>query len=143
LLIPRLPGAPVAESDKIHQLIAAYVQSVDAADTQLWGQVWEDSRVISFINPLGRAQGWEQVKAFLTNVMGGMFTERKLVPRDIHVHVYRDAAWSEFNWHFTAKQRSDGAIVQTDGRETQIYRKLAGRWKLVHVHYSAAPAAKQ
>ena len=68
--------------------------------------------------------------------MGGMFKDRKLTPRDIKVHVDRDAAWSEFNWHFTATQRKDGAVVQTDGRETQIYRKRGARWVLVHVHYS-------
>jgi len=36
------------------------------------------------------------------------------------------------------------AAVQTDGRETQIYRKAGKRWLLVHVHYSAmAPAGRR
>lgn len=143
LLVPcRAEAGASTQSEKIRQLIASYAQSVDAADIGLARRIWDDSPDISFINPLGRAQGWEQVKAFLTDVMGGTFTERKLVPRDIQVHVYRDSAWSEFNWHFTAKQRRDGTIVQTEGRETQIYRKTGGRWVLVHVHYSAAPQAR-
>ena len=79
------------------------------------------------------------MQAFFTGVMGGMFSERKLTPRDIHVHVYGDSAWAEFNWHFIATQRKDGARVQTDGRETQVYRKSGNRWVLVHVHYSDAP----
>jgi ketosteroid isomerase-like protein len=71
-----------------------------------------------------------------------MFSQRKLTPRDLKVHVYGDAAWSEFNWHFTGTQRKDGAVVQTDGRETQIYRKDGDRWMLVHAHYSAVQASQ-
>jgi ketosteroid isomerase-like protein len=58
------------------------------------------------------------------------------------VHVYGEAAWSESNWHFTATQRKDGAVVQTDGRETQIYRKTGNRWVLVHADYSAVQAGQ-
>jgi ketosteroid isomerase-like protein len=71
-----------------------------------------------------------------------MFSKRKLTPRDIKVHVYGDAAWPEFYWHFTATQNKDGAEVQSDGRETQIYRKAGNRWVLVHVHYSAMPKSQ-
>jgi ketosteroid isomerase-like protein len=64
-----------------------------------------------------------------------------LTVRDVSVHAYRDSVWAEFYWHFSAKQRSDGSVVQTDGRETQVYRKVdRNRWALVHVHYSGMPA---
>jgi uncharacterized protein (TIGR02246 family) len=137
----RAQGHTLTEADHIRQLIANYAAAVDAADVKLAAQVWDNSPDISFTHPLGQAHGWEEVKKFFTDIMGGMFSERKLTPRDIRVHVYRDSAWSEFNWHFTATQK-DGANVQTDGRETQIYRKAANRWVLVHVHYSAMPASR-
>ena len=35
-----------------------------------------------------------------------------------------------------ATMRKDGSAVTTHGVETQIYRKQAGKWRLVHVHYS-------
>ena len=70
------------------------------------------------------------------------FAERKLTARDVSVHVNGDAAWVEFYWHFVGKQRKDGATIQTDGRETQIYQKTGDRWQLVHVHYSG-PATTQ
>lgn len=41
-----------------------------------------------------------------------------------------------------ATQRKDGAHLQTDGRETQIYRRVGNRWALVHAHYSEIPTAK-
>jgi ketosteroid isomerase-like protein len=69
------------------------------------------------------------------------FTDRKLTAHDIAVDVHGDSAYAEFYWHFSAKQTSDGKAVQTDGRESQMYRKVdGGRWALVHVHYSGLPA---
>jgi ketosteroid isomerase-like protein len=115
---------------------------VDAADIKLAAQIWDNSPDVSFIHPLGHAHGWDEVKGFFTDIMGEMFSKRKLTPRDIKVHVYGDSAWSEFYWHFTATQKKDGAEVQSDGRETQIYRKAGDRWALVHVHYSEMPRSQ-
>jgi uncharacterized protein (TIGR02246 family) len=143
LLLPCWPQRdPRTEADHIRQLIANYAAAVDAADIKLAAQVWDNSPDVSFIHPLGQAHGWDEVKGFFTDVMGGMFSERKLTPREIKVHVYGDSAWSEFNWHFTATQKKDGAKVQSDGRETQIYRKNGNRWALVHVHYSEMPRSQ-
>jgi len=132
----------VTEAGHIRQIIANYAAAVDAADVKLAGRIWDNSPDVSFIHPLGQAHGCGEVKGFFTDVMGGMFSDRKLTPRDIKVHVYGDSAWSEFYWHFTATQKKDGVQVQSDGRETQIYRKAGNRWVLVHVHYSAMPASQ-
>jgi uncharacterized protein (TIGR02246 family) len=143
LLLPcHSQPAPSSDADRIRQLISQYAAAVDAGDAAMAAKVWDTSTDVSFIHPLGHAHGWDQVKLIFTDLMGGTFSERKLTPRDIQVHVYGDAAWAEFYWHFTATQRKDGVKVQTDGRETQIYRKSGGRWLLVHVHYSAMPPAQ-
>jgi uncharacterized protein (TIGR02246 family) len=143
LLVPcHSQPVPLTDTDRIRQLIADYAAAVDAADSNLAAKVWDTSPDVSFIHPLGHAHGWDEVKLIFTDIMGGMFSERKLTPRDIHVHVYGDSAWSEYNWHFAATQKKDGVKVQTDGRETQIYRKQGTRWLLVHVHYSATPPAQ-
>jgi len=143
LLVPCWPQRQTdAEVAHIRQLIANYAAAVDAADVKLAAQVWGNSPEVSFIHPLGHAHGWDEVKGFFTDIMGGMFSDRKLTPRDIKVHVYGDSAWSEFYWHFAATLKKDGARVQSDGRETQIYRKAGSRWVLVHVHYSEMPKAQ-
>jgi ketosteroid isomerase-like protein len=133
-----------SQVDEIKALIAKYaaVVNVEPVDINLASQVWETSPDVSFIYPLGQEHGWEAIKTnFYQKTMGAMFTDRKLTTRDIRVHVYGNAAWAEFDWHFTAKLRSSGAPVETNGRETQIYRKIEpNRWALVHVHYSAMPA---
>jgi ketosteroid isomerase-like protein len=135
-------GASSVEADtqEIKSLITKYTEAVGLADTNLASQVWSGSPDISFIHPLGHEHGWEQVKGFFEKTMGAAFSERKLTVRDVAVRVYGDSAWAEFYWNFAAKLRSNGAPVETAGRETQIYRRVGpNRWALVHVHYSGMP----
>jgi len=136
--------AATAEAEEIRQLIGKYATSVDNADTELASQVWLDSPSVSFIHPLGHEHGFEQIKQNVyKRLMGETFSERKLTVHDVSVNVYHDAAWAEFYWDFVAKFRKDGSLVTTHGRETQIYWKIEGRWRLVHVHYSGMPVTQE
>ena len=137
----RRGAAESADETLIREQVAAYARAVDAADTQIAASVWSTTPDVSFIHPLGHARGWDEVKAFFVEVMGGMFSERKLTVKDVAVHAYGDGAWVEFYWNFKARTKKDGAEIATAGRETQVYRKKDGRWALVHVHYSGMPIA--
>jgi len=135
------PEETAAASDAIRSLIEKYAKSIDAADTTLAAEVWWDSPNASFIHPLGHEHGFEQIKQNVyTHLMGETFSERKLSPHDISIHVFGDSAWAEFYWDFNAKLRKDGTPLTTHGRETQLYQKIQGRWRLVHVHYSGMSA---
>jgi ketosteroid isomerase-like protein len=125
---------PEAAEASIRQQITKYTGALNAADTALAAQVWDTAGDISFISPAGHQHGWEEIKG-VYEFFGSSFKDRKLTVRDISVHVLGDAAWAEFYWHFDAKQ-SDGTPMQSDGRESQVYRKDGDRWALVHVHYS-------
>jgi ketosteroid isomerase-like protein len=128
----------------IERLIAKYARSVDAADPTLAAEVWSQSPDVSFIHPLGHEHGFAQIRQNVyLQAMGNTFSERKLSIRDISIHEFGDTAYAEFYWDFAAKLKTDGSPVKTAGRETQIYRKEHGEWRLVHVHYSAMPAPAQ
>jgi Xaa-Pro aminopeptidase len=130
-----------ADREQIGSLIAKYKQSIDAADVNLAAEVWLDSPDVSFIHPLGHEHGFVEIKKNVyQHLMGDAFSERKLTPHDISVHVYGDSAVAEFYWDFAAKFRKDGSPLTTHGRESQVYRRENGSWRLVHVHYSGMPA---
>jgi ketosteroid isomerase-like protein len=121
----------------IHHLIDQYAKAVDTVDLSLLSQIWSHSPEVSFIYPLGEEHGFDAIEQrVFQNVMGGMFSARDLETHGVAVHVNGDAAWSEFHWVFHATTRKDGSTVTTNGVETQIYRKEALKWRLVHVHYS-------
>jgi ketosteroid isomerase-like protein len=129
-------AADTKSAEAIRQQLAKYTAALDAADVNLASQVWRTSSDVSFIHPAGHAHGWEEIKQFY-NFFGTAFSDRQLTVRDVSIHVDGNGAWVEFYWHFKAKQRNDGAPVETDGRETQVYSKVGNRWQLVHVHYSS------
>ena len=132
-----------ADEQEIKQLISMYAKAADGADPSLASRIWCDSPQDSLINPVGRWQGVEQIMGFYRHDMGEMYSERDLKISDVSVQVYADAAWSEFNWDFSAKRRKEGSSVSFRGMETQIYQKNCDMWCLVHVHYSALPAEKK
>jgi ketosteroid isomerase-like protein len=140
-----LPACATAQSDTgpapdveaIHHLIDRYTKAVDTVDLNSLAQIWSHSPEVSFIYPLGEEHGFDAIERHVfEDVMGGMFSERALEAHDARVHVDGNMAWSEFHWVFHATLRKDGSPVVTHGVETQIYRKEAGEWRLVHVHYS-------
>jgi len=132
------PGDATSE---IKRLIADYVKSINGADTKLASKVWSTSPDVSLIHPLGHEHGWEQVKRNFYEQGMGTLSKRRLSVRDITLRVFGDSAVAEFYWHFEGTMRSDGSAVTTDGRETQVYRRLdPNRWVLIHVHYSGMPA---
>jgi ketosteroid isomerase-like protein len=132
------------DEGEIRQKIAKYAKAADEADTTLASQVWLDSPDVSFIHPLGHERGFQQIEQNIyKHLMGDTFSERKLSIHDISMYVYGDAAWAEFYWDFAAKFRKDGSPVSTHGMETQIYRRTADGWRLVHVHYSSMPTTEE
>jgi ketosteroid isomerase-like protein len=140
---PRTAGASGPDEAVIRSLIASYAKSVDAADTRLASTVWANSPDVSFIHPRGHERGWNAIKAFYEQTMGQTFSERKLTVKDVAIHADGASAWAEFYWDFAAKLRTDGSPVATHGRETQIYRKVNGSWRLIHVHYSGMPVTDE
>jgi ketosteroid isomerase-like protein len=134
---PAADSGPAKDVAAIHQLEEEYTHAVGTLDLDLWGRIWSRDPEVSFISPLGEERGYDAIaQNFLVKVMGGMFSARDLQLHDVSVHVNGKAAWAEFRWVFHATMRSNGAAVTTRGVETQIYRKEAGEWRLVHVHYS-------
>jgi ketosteroid isomerase-like protein len=128
---------PARDVEAIRQLIERYTTAVDTVDLSLLSQIWSHSPGVSFIYPLGEEHGVDAIEQHVfKNVMGGMFSARDLKTYGVAVHVNGKAAWSEFHWVFRATMRTDGSAVTTHGIETQIYRKQAGKWLLIHVHYS-------
>src|ERR1700722_2101993 len=135
--IAQTDSGPATDVEGIHGLINQYTKAVDTVDLKLLSQIWSHSPEVSFIYPLGEEHGFDAIEQqVFQNVMGGMFSARDLETHGVAVHVNGKAGWSEFHWVFRATMRKDGSAVTTHGVDTQIYSKQAGKWRLVHVHYS-------
>jgi ketosteroid isomerase-like protein len=137
----RFAAAQLARSDEqqIRELQKTYVDSVDRVDLALAAQIWSHDPGVTFIHPLGTDHGFEQISSDIyLGIMGKLFSERDLVLHEPAIHIYGDAAWSEMTWTFKATGK-DGVEVTTEGRESQVYHRENGTWRIVLVHYSGPP----
>ena len=142
------PGQESGEAGRdqaeIKGLIAKYTRSIDTCDVALAREVWLDSPTDTFIHPLGHEKGFAEIEQNIyEKLFGQTFSERKLSAHDISVDVAGDAAVAEFYWDFTGAFRKTGKQITTHGRETQVYVRTNGAWRLAHVHYSGMPVASQ
>jgi hypothetical protein len=74
----QLAKTPVTEpASVVRRMADVYVQSIVDADAKLGATVWSPTPDVSFIEPRGNEQGWEQISSvFYVKTMGEMFTKR-------------------------------------------------------------------
>ena len=123
----------------IREQVANYTKALDTADLGLAAHVWWDTKDVSAITPMGHSRRRDEVKG-MYQFFADNFTDRHLQARDIAVHLMGDTAWVEYNWHFDAKIKANGMELHSDGRESEVFHKIYGGWRIVHIHYSG-PAA--
>lgn len=130
---------PQRDEQQIQALQKDYVQAVDKLDFELVSAIWSHDPTVSFVHPRGTAVGFVQIRDVFYRDTMGLFSERDLQLENPELHIYGDAAWSEMTWTFHGTMKDGGQKIVTKGRETQIYRKENGTWRIVHVHYSGPP----
>jgi len=127
------------DEELLHQLLNSYTRSIDTLDLTLADRIWSHAPEVSFIHPRGTEKGFDQIIKNFYKATMGTFSERELLLENPVVHVYGDSAWSEMTWTFHATVKDGGPKITTTGRETQLYHKEDGVWKIVHIHYSGPP----
>jgi ketosteroid isomerase-like protein len=95
-------------------------------------QYWQEGRLDL---PEYRAF-WEKELA-----AGNRMLEVRTADMVIHVGPSLDSAVAAYRI-FTKMRRPDGSINESWNLETDVLFKRDGRWKVAHMHYSDAPAAK-
>jgi len=128
------------QEDEIRKLVENYAKSVNTLDMDLAGSIWSQSEDVTFIQPRGHQKGWDHIKNhFYLGAMNN-FSKRDLKVKNLSIRMLSDnSAWGEFYWEFNATFKKDGKPLQSKGRETQVWKKEKGSWKIVHVHYSSMP----
>lgn len=117
----------------IEQYYAAWNTGDPANAAPLYAK---DANLIFYdITPL-KYNGWREYDAGVRNVLG-TFASAKFVPQpDMNVTRHGSIAWTTVTWHLSGKKKT-GETVEMDGRHTAIWENRAGKWLIVHEHFSA------
>lgn len=124
----------------IRELLDREVKAINARDLNGLSEVWAQDESITLFDvpPPGRFQGWNvighQWKDFFDR-----FSEIRLETAAVRIEMADDAAWATYDWTLSGRM-GDRAIADR-GQATAIYRRGDQGWRLVHAHYSPAPAA--
>ena len=126
--------------EDIEKLVDDYAKSVNSLDMELAASIWSQSDEVTFIQPRGHQKGWEDVRNnFYLGAMNN-FSKRELKVKNLVIRELSDnSAWGEFYWEFNATFKKDGKPLKSEGRETQVWKKENGAWRIVHIHYSSMP----
>lgn len=137
----------VDEKKHVLEMVRKYTQSVNEGDIRpaLIDQLWEHTPEVSNINIRGHQKGFEDIKNNFYEPIFLVLKDRNLrVVDDEHkpaIYIFDNTAVVEFYWKLNATLKEGNKAVNLAGRETHVYRKECGAWKLVHLHYSGMPVS--
>jgi ketosteroid isomerase-like protein len=100
--------------------------------------VWSHGAAVSTMHPIGgREAGWDQVRGSFEGV-AKLASEGHVGLRDQSIQVTGDLAYEVGVEQGQA--RIAGEQVTIEQRVTNVYRREAGEWKIVHHHTDVSPA---
>ncbi len=98
---------------------------------------WSHAPAVTAMHPIGgRSTGWDAVRDSFDEV-AGMAADAKIGLKDQFIQVHGDLAYELGVEHGTFKMA--GQPVSLEHRVTNIYRREAGGWKLIHHHTDTSP----
>jgi ketosteroid isomerase-like protein len=100
--------------------------------------IWSHSTAVTTLHPIGgREVGWDKVRVTWENV-AGIASDGEVTLTDQLIQAAGDMAYEAGieQGHF----KLGGKQVSIKQRVTNIYRREAGTWKIVHHHTDLSPA---
>jgi hypothetical protein len=127
-----------AEKEALRVAMQNYFDSVSNLNMGLARKVWAENENISIITPRSHFFGFESIKNDFFLKAFSNFKFRKLNSLAESITVDGNSARIELYWIFdTVNDASVKALNR--GRESLVFEKISGEWKLMHVHYSHVP----
>jgi uncharacterized protein (TIGR02246 family) len=118
----------------LEQRIAAAVQAKDA-NAILANYVTGNTLLVFDAIPPRQYQGWQAYRDDWQGVLAQCSDSPKMEITDLSVQVERSLAYSHSIQHFSCTG-AKGNVVALTMRTTDIYRKIDGKWLVVHEHNS-------
>lgn len=116
----------------------AALNSMLGGDTASLAGIWSHSASVTTLHPIGgRQAGWDEVRGSFEQV-GQLASGGHVELRDQGIQVAGDMAYEVGVEHGQAALA--GERVEIEQRVTNVYRREAGAWKIVHHHTDVSPA---
>lgn len=126
-------AAEVPSAALMQKIIAAWNTDDPANAARFYDKSSDD--VFFDITPL-EYRGWAAYEAGVKQQFAGFENLKFKLNNDEKVHHAGSTAWATATWEADGKMKN-GNKVSLEGRWTVIWEKKAGKWLIVHEHFSA------
>lgn len=126
------------EVRKASEMFYAALNRMGNGEKGAMTDVWSHGAAVTAMHPIGgRTTGWDSVRDSFDQV-AGMASDAKIGLREQFIQVLGDMAYELGVEHGEFKMA--GQHVSLEHRVTNIYKREASGWKLVHHHTDPSPA---
>jgi ketosteroid isomerase-like protein len=126
----------MAAEDEVRQASEQFYAALNSTldgDSSPMEQIWSHGSDVSAMHPFGsRSLGWEEVRAGWEQAAQAFSDGQVALDEMVVVPISGDAAYTLGTEHGQAKVGD--ASIGIDWRVTNIYRREADGWKIVHHH---------
>ncbi|MGC1404152.1 MAG: nuclear transport factor 2 family protein [Thermodesulfobacteriota bacterium] len=133
--------SPLNEIDEIRKASEHLYDALNHmlnGDSCLMDSIWSHSPAVTTMHPFGgREVGWDKVRE-TWDQLARQTSEGEVKLRDQLIQVDEDMAYEVGTEQGQVKL--GGRQASMEHRVTNIYRREAGRWKVVHHHADISPA---
>lgn len=133
-------GSLMSSSDEVRQAsrqFYAALNSMANGDADPLAEIWSQNSRVTTMHPIGgREVGWDAVRASFEHV-ARLAADGKIELKDELIEVAGDVAYEVGIEH--GRFRLGGQPITIEQRVTNIYRREAGSWKIIHHHTDISP----
>jgi len=124
-----------ADIEALEKRVAAGVEAKNA-DAIMANYIPGDSLIVFDLIPPRQYVGWDAYKKDWAGVIGGCADSPKMEISDLDITADGKLAFSHSIQHFVCTD-AKGNKMEMTMRATDAYRKIKGKWLIVHEHISA------
>jgi len=130
--------APEEEVRQASKQFYAALNRMANGDAKAMAEIWSHGAAVTAMHPIGgRDVGWDAVRTSFEKV-AQLAADGKIELQDQLVHVAGDLGYEVGVEQGQIKLAGQPARI--DQRVTNIYRREAGAWKMIHHHTDTSPA---
>ena len=128
----------MSTEDEVKAASDRFYSALSRMDVARLPEVWSHSESVTTMHPMGGEQvGWQAVRESFEQAAGAM--------TDVHVEIADQIIQAGEDMAYeVGVERGHGKVagetISIEHRVTNVYRREAGGWKLVHHHTDVSPA---
>jgi ketosteroid isomerase-like protein len=128
----------MSAQDDVKAASDRFYSALSRMDVEQLPELWSHSGSVTTMHPMGGEQvGWQAVRESFEQAAGAM-TDAHVEIADQIIQTGEDMAYEVGVERGSAKVA--GETITIEQRVTNVYRREAGGWKLVHHHADISPA---